>query len=123
MTAAAREMLKALADRPRDVTPPIETEAAMTKTQRILATLSFLVALGGTACDGVDRLSPEAPVALAAQGVRGPQPRGGEGGEGCGCGHFTDGDGDGGCDLFSTGECRRGRDGRCPCSGGCPGCL
>lgn len=94
----------------------------MTTTQRILATLTFLITLGGTACDRTERETPQAEAAPAAREEVGPLAQADELGAGC-CGRFMDGDGDSTCDLAANGECRRGRDGRCACAGGCSGCL
>lgn len=93
----------------------------MTKTQRMLATLSFLISLGGVACDGdaATRLGRAAPIGLVASAETSSED---PAGSGCGCGNYADDDGDGGCDRASSGECRRGRSGRCPCGGGCSGC-
>jgi hypothetical protein len=93
----------------------------MTKTQRILATLSFVISLGGVACDAdaSARVEPRAALGpVAAVDVSSEDPSG----DGCGCGNYADDDGDGGCDRATSGECRRGRSGRCPCGGGCSGC-
>jgi hypothetical protein len=98
----------------------------MTKTQRILATLSFLITLGSTACDGAERYAPEPPATPSSREALGPVAQadrgGGDGSQGC-CGHFMDGDGDGTCDLAASGECRKFRDGRCSCGGACTGCF
>lgn len=95
----------------------------MSKTQQVLATLSFLITLGSGACGQADRSAPQRPPATpAAREQLGPVARADEQGGGC-CGHYVDDDGDGSCDLAASGECRKGRDGRCACAGGCAGCF
>jgi hypothetical protein len=91
----------------------------MTKTKQVLATLAFLVTLGSTACDQAGRDAPAQP----ARERLGPVAQAGDPAGGSCCGHFVDGDGDDACDLATSGECRKGRDGRCGCAGGCAGCF
>ncbi len=96
----------------------------MTRNQRSLGYLlgtALVLTLAVAGCDNTDA-SPEegmvAPLAGEEAGAEldeasSPAPVA-EGG--CNCGHFIDEDGNGVCDLMESGECRRGRDGRCPCS-------